>query len=96
VNKHEPRPSNPRQTRIHPASIADKPTVMGTPDLMDVLQVGEDEIQKLVSSGRLRPLAYSPQRIKVWQGEVVAFLKRETGASEPAKGGRQERTEGPD
>ena len=67
-----------RQSRIHPASIADKPTILGMQDLMDVLQIGEHSIGALVSSGQLHRLAYSQREIKVWRNEVLRFLEQQS------------------
>lgn len=71
-----------RGPRIRPADILDKPTVLTTQDIMDVLQVGEHTVHELVSSGQLHRLAYSRREIRVWKGELVRFLRDQSrGAS---------------
>ena len=75
----------PREVRIAPADLMDKPTVLGTQDLMDVLQIGVHQVGELIASGQLHRLAYSPRNIKVYRGEVLAFLERQTEAAVKAR-----------
>ena len=74
--------AKPRQSRISPADIMSKPTVLTVPDLADVLQVGEHTIGDLVASGMLRRLSYSGRAIKVYRGEVIRFLEQQSGWTE--------------
>ena len=68
-----------REPRIRPADIIDKPTVLTTQDIMDVLQVGEHTVGELISSGQLHRLAYSRRETKVFKGEVIRFLEQQSG-----------------
>jgi hypothetical protein len=68
-----------RQSRIDPADLSDKPAVLDTGDLMDILRIGEDRVQELVSSGALHRLDYSRHEIKVFKGEVERFLEEQSG-----------------
>jgi len=86
--------------KIEPSALRDKPEVLSTDDLCDVLRISPREVRAEVNSGRLGRLAYSEKDIKVWGAEVRRYLREQTelgraaaqSADHPAaeQGGREE------
>lgn len=68
------------EARISPADVLRLPTVLDTADLMNVLRIGENRVRELVATGQLGRLRYS-REIKVYRGEVLRFLRDQTGGA---------------
>jgi maltose-binding protein MalE len=71
-------PGTRRETRIHPANLADLPTVLDAGQAGDVLRISREAVCRLANEGQLQRLAYAKRDFLFYAEEVVRFLAEQS------------------